>query len=205
MPSRLPPKPCIEVKMHTGGKGTSQGKNASSYRRHLPNALVDALTIVRQWADSAQTRRRVVLWCFSRGAAWGLQICSAWASLIDFAWLMAGYPSNDDYFQHQVEARVSMQCDIPMVLINFIDDASCNDKRFPQWFLSFRAAAQCLPSSNLGYRKAHFFWFEVTGNHDTAFEMYSTFAVGQRGETRDIWASFWDIVSSQTQPAEEVS
>ena len=192
MPSELPPQPCIEVKMHCGGKGLNQARNASAYKRTLPEALVEALTIVRQWADSAHIRRRVALWCFSRGAAWGLQICSAWSSLIDFAWLFAGYPSTHEEFNAMTEARVTLQCDIPMVLVNCTDDAFCNVRKFPTWFMAFRAAVISPPSRQLGHRREHIYWFELPGTHDYAHHLYSRFCLHQCGSNlAALWTAFW--------------
>ena len=71
--------------------------------------------------------------------------------------VFAGYPSTYEQFTAMTEARVSLQCDIPMVLINCIDDFFCNVRVCPTWFMAFRAAAMSPPSMAICFRREHIF------------------------------------------------
>ena len=172
----LPPTGCIEVFIECGGKGATQGGNASSFRRKMPDSLIKTLGIVRACADSADTlqknpiatrppRRSVAIFCFSRGAAWGLQICNNHGSLIDYAWIFAGFPSTKDQWYAKIEAIATMQLDTPVVIVQFKKDYWCNIENYPTWYAAFQggmsAPASTVPSTLPGHRREHFFFFRL--------------------------------------------
>ena len=175
-----PPQPCIEVFIKCGGKSSTQGRNADSFRRSLPESVINTLRIVRKWADSAHItqqdpnanslppRRSVAIFCFSRGAAWGLQICNMHGSLIDYAWIFAGFPSTKDQWTAKTEAITTMQAEIPIVMVQFVTDFWCNKNNYPTWYAALESGMSALPSNEPGHRRSHFWFFNLPGDHDTA-------------------------------------
>ncbi len=111
---------------------------------------MEALTITRDWADSA--RKRVFLMGWSRGGAWALQIASTQSCLMDGVWCFAGYPSQKDQWAQQTEARALMQLDIPVVVCQFQSDYFCNPMVYPHWYAQFALAEQAQEGRHLGKR-----------------------------------------------------
>lgn len=93
--TRNSPAACIEIRIHCSGKSRQQAANSSVWKRNPAELVRTTLATVRRWADFSSTaplheRRHVCVVAFGRGASWMLTLLVTAASLVDFAWILAG-------------------------------------------------------------------------------------------------------------------
>ena len=109
-----PVVPCTVVVLSSAGAGSSK-----KFNRDLPNSVLAGLKAVRRWADRCD--RAVLASGFSRGGRWLLQVACLHTDLIDFALVLAGYPTNKDWGTQDAEARAILKVPVP------VDIVQCKD------------------------------------------------------------------------------
>ncbi len=87
-----PPQAAIIVKISASKyyATNSQKRKHPPYEWDLPDFIIKVIEQIRRVADSAPVRRKVILFGFSRGGKWGMELARRNASLVDFLWLFAG-------------------------------------------------------------------------------------------------------------------
>ena len=159
--------------MWTAGSGCKKPSN-----RNVPKCIVEALRAVRRWA--MQNHRAVLASGYSRGGKWLLQVACRHASLIDYALVLAGYPSNKDYSVQISEARAILEVPVPVDIFQYQTDIYCKPALYPYW-------VQVLQNSNSINTRYKL----MQGGHEAAREHFAD-------TNQNMYARFWNTTSLES-------
>ena len=106
-----------------------------------------------------------------------MQVACRHASLIDYALVLAGYPSNKDYRVQISEAQAILEVPVPVDIFQYETDIFCKPDLFPHW----AGVLQNSNSLNTRYKV-------MPGGHEAAREHFAD-------TNQDMYARFWNMTS----------
>ena len=153
-----------------------------------------------------QTKNKIMLVGFSRGAAWIIDLVQTQAANIDAAVAFAGYPWTKDPIENEREARILMQVRIPLLLVHFDRDEFCNASYYGRWYAQFAVAMTVPTGEGFGQRQGQFVSVVCEGDHDTALHTFMSmdFRKLSDGVCLVFWENLWKaIAQAQTQAQQQ--
>ena len=119
------PRPSWAVMIAQGG----------NHKVRTPAYLRELLRYLR--TVTARSNNKILLFGFSRGGAWIVDCALSYAEYFDTAIACAPYPWTKGTWENDQEARVLMQVRIPLLLVHYDRDESCNAQKYPKWYANF--------------------------------------------------------------------
>jgi hypothetical protein len=176
-----------------------QGTN----RVKTPDYLIKALEFLRRVTE--KSKKWTVVFGFSRGGAWVIDICQDHVLLCDVAIALAGYPWTKCTWANEREAKKLVSVQIPLLLLHFDLDEFCSPAYYKMWYEQFQIgmAMEALPrhmdpADNIGRRfESSFMSFVCEGMHVAGENLFYSLEFGQLSDQRPSiwWQKLWQALA----------
>ena len=146
-----------------------------------------------------QTRNKIILCGFSRGAAWVNDLVKEHATLWHVAVGIAGYPRTQDGDINFHEAREVMRVRRPVLYVFYAEDDWCSAAQYPQWFAEFSVAMARPPGPEYGDCSESFACFILPGTHNTGQRLWESmgFQATNHPQLVAYWTQLWGALQQE--------